>query len=53
MYTDFNFNLEVADNHIICHIGHMIKADNLTGIKVRSADTDVIAIVLAFMERSY
>ena len=41
--------LEEADNRIICHIGHMIKADNLTSIKVRSADTDVIVILLAFM----
>ena len=49
MYTDDNLTLEEADNRIICHIGHMIKADNLTSIKVRSADTDVIVILLAFM----
>ena len=62
MYTDDNLTLEEADNRIICHIRHMIKADNLTSIKVRSADadTDVIIILLAFMpqfklpmERSY
>ena len=60
-YTDDNLTLEEADNRIICHIRHMIKVDlNLTSIKVRSADTDVIVILLAFMpqfklpmERSY
>ena len=50
MYTDDNLTLEEADNRIICHIGHMIKAaDNLISIKVRSADTDVIVILLEFM----
>ena len=49
MYTDDKLTLEEADNRIICHIGHMIKADNLTSIKVRSADTDVIVILLEFM----
>ena len=34
-YTDDNLTLE--DNRIICHTGHMIKADNLISIKVRSA----------------
>ena len=33
MYTGDNLTLE--DNRIICHIGHMIKADNLISIKVR------------------
>ena len=45
MYTDDNLTLKEADNQIICHIGHMIKVD----IKVRSADTDVIVILLEFM----
>ena len=49
MYTDDNLTLEEADNRIICHIGHMIKADNLISIKVRSADTDVVAILLEFL----
>ena len=49
IYKGDNLTLEEADNRIICHIGHMIKADNLTSIKVRSADTDVIVILLAFM----
>ena len=49
MYTDDNLTLEEADNRIICHIGHMIKADNLISIKARSADTDVIVILLEFM----
>ena len=49
MYTDENLTLEEADNRIICHIGHMIKADILISIKVRSADTDVIVILLEFM----
>ena len=47
MYTDDNLTLEEADNRIICHIGHMIKADNLISIKVRSADTDEIVIFMA------
>ena len=42
MYTDDNSTLEEADNRINYHIGHIIKADNLTSIKVRSADTDLI-----------
>ena len=46
MYTDDNLTL---DNRIICHIGHMIKADNLISIKVRLADTDMIVILLEFM----
>ena len=57
----YNVTLEEAYNRIICHIGHMIKADNLISIKVRTADTDVIVILLEFMpqfklwsmERSY
>ena len=49
MYTDDNLTFEEADKRIICHIGHMIKADNLISIKVRSADTDVIVILLGFM----
>ena len=48
-YTDDNLTLEEADNRIICHIGPMMKADYLTSIKVKSADTDVIVILLAFM----
>ena len=47
MYTDDNFTFE--DNRIICHIGHMIKADNLISIKVRTADTDIIVILMEFM----
>ena len=42
MYTYDNSTLEEADNRINYHIGHIIKADNLTSIKVRSADTDRI-----------
>ena len=49
MYTDVNLTLEEEDNRINCHKGHMIKADNLICIKVRSADTDVIVILLEFM----
>ena len=32
-----NLTLKEADNRIICHIRHMIKADNLISIKVRTA----------------
>ena len=50
MYTNDNLTLEEADNRIICHIGHnLIKAYHLISIKVRSADTDVIVILLEFM----
>ena len=52
MYTDDNLTLEEADNRINCHIGHMIKTDNLTSIKVRSTDTDVIVILLVFLPKS-
>ena len=51
MYTNDNLTLEEADNRIICHIRHMTKADNLIGIKVRSAGTDVIVIFLEFMPK--
>ena len=51
MYTNDNLTLEEADNRVICHIGHMIKADNLISIKVRSADTDVIVILLELMSQ--
>ena len=34
MYTNDNLTLEEADNRINYHIGHMIKADNLTSILV-------------------
>ena len=36
--------LYTAPNRIICHIGHMIKADNLISIKVRSADSNLVGI---------
>ena len=44
MYTDDNLTLKEADNRIICHIGHMIKADNLISIKFRSADSNLVGI---------
>ena len=47
MYTDDILTLEEADNRIICHIGHMINADNMTSIKFKPADTDVTVILLA------
>ena len=49
LYTDDNSTLEEGDNRIICHIGQMIKADYLPSIKVKSADTDVIVILLALI----
>ena len=45
MYNDDILTLEEADNRIICHIGHMIKADNLISIKVRYwCDSNLVGI---------
>ena len=48
MYKDDNLTLEEADNRIVCHISHMIHG-GISDILIRTVDTDVIIILLAFM----
>ena len=52
MYEDDGLTLEEADNRMICHISHMIDS-GMSRIAVRTADTDVIFILLGFMSQFY
>ena len=40
---------EEAKNRIVIHIADMIRINDITKIKLRTVDTDVIVILLAFM----
>ena len=46
--TMMNSVLEEADNRIICHIFDIIRNHNISKISVRTADSDVVVIVLGF-----
>ena len=46
-----NSVLEEADNRIVCHIFDMVQNHNVSHISIRTADSDVIVIILGFMQQ--
>ena len=43
--------LEEADNRIACHVFDMVYNHNISHISIRTADSDVVVIILGFMRQ--